>query len=66
MTHMFIKYFTYHSVRWDDQPLKPGGRKEQKIAEALQYPVSWLAPHIRGDGRKTWVDVVNEGVNKDA
>ena len=60
MTHMYMKYFTYHSVRWDDQPLEKGGYKERNVENSLHYPVSWSAPHIRGDGRKKWVDVVSE------
>ena len=31
----------------------------------LQYPVSWSAPHIRGDGKKNWVDVATAGVEED-
>lgn len=60
MTHMYMKYFTYHSVRWDDQPLEKGGYKENSIKNSLQYPVGWSAPHIRGDANKKWVDVVSE------
>jgi hypothetical protein len=26
--------------------------------------VSWSAPHIRGDGKKTWVDVATSGVKE--
>lgn len=64
MTHMYLKYFTYHSVRWDDQPLEKGGRRERSIGKSMAYPVSWSAPHIRGDGKKTWVDVVSEDGTK--
>ncbi len=52
MTHMYLKYFTYHSVRWDDAAVAP-----EKIIRNLGYPVSWSAPHIQGDGVKTWKDV---------
>lgn len=65
MSHFFTKYFTYHHVRWDDEPNVPGGRFEAKIAKALQYPVSWSAPHIKGDGKKTWADVAAEETDKD-
>lgn len=64
MSHFFIKYFTYHHVRWSDEPNMRGSRIERKVAAALQYPVSWSAPHIRGDGKKTWVDVATEGVEE--
>ena len=41
-----------------------GGEYEKKINECLQYPVSWSAPHIRGDGKKNWVDVATSGVEE--
>jgi len=65
MSHFFTKWFTYHHVRWSDEPNLPGGKIEGKINEALQYPVSWSAPHIRGDGKKTWADVATAGVEED-
>jgi nitrate reductase gamma subunit len=65
MSHFFTKWFMYHDIRWSDEPNFRGGKIEQKIAKALQYPVSWAAPHIRGDGRKNWVDVATSGVEED-
>lgn len=58
MTHFFTKYFTYHNVRWEDAPNKPGSRLEAKIKEAVSQPVSWAAPHVGADGKKTWADLV--------
>lgn len=60
MTHFFAKYFTYHKVRWDDQPNFEGGKMAQKISELLNQPVSWSAPHIGADGRKNWIAIVTE------
>lgn len=60
MTHFFMKYFTYHSVRWDDEPNLQGSNIEKRIAEQLNYPVSWSAPHIGADGKKTWVAIATE------
>ncbi len=57
MTHFIAKYFTYHEIRWNDEPNKKGSKIEKEIDKVLQYPVSWSAPHIKGDGKKTWVDV---------
>jgi hypothetical protein len=37
---------------------------EGKIGKVLQYPVSWSAAHIRGDGKKTWADVATSGVEE--
>ena len=59
MTHFFAKYFTWHSVRWDDAP-NLAGRYDQKALKLLMRPVSWAAPHIKGDGRRTWADIVAE------
>ncbi len=57
MSHFFTKYFMYHHVRWDDAPNMKGGEIEKKVQEYLNYKVTWSAPHIKGDGNRTWVDV---------
>jgi len=64
MSHFFTKWFTYHHVRWSDEPNLPGGKIEQQVNEALRYPVSWSAPHIRGDGKKTWADIATSGLEE--
>jgi nitrate reductase gamma subunit len=66
MSHFFTKWFMYHDIRWSDEPSFRGGKIEQKVGKALQYPVSWAAPHIRGDGKKNWVDVATSGVEEDS
>lgn len=60
MTHFFTKYFTYHSVRWNDQPNVKGSRLERAIQKQLAFPVSWAAPHLRADGKKNWVDIATD------
>jgi len=65
MSHFFTKYFMYHDIRWSDEPNLRGGRIESKLTEPLSYPVSWSAPHIAGDGKKTWVDVATSGIEED-
>jgi len=60
MTHFFMKWFTYHEVRWEDTPNRPGGAMDKKLQKQLAYPVSWAAPHIKGDGKKSWVEIVTE------
>jgi nitrate reductase gamma subunit len=60
MTHMFAKYFTWHSVRWDDAPNLGGEVYQAKVQKLLALPISWSAPHIRGGKGKRWVDVVQE------
>ncbi|MEJ2368024.1 MAG: respiratory nitrate reductase subunit gamma [Acidobacteriota bacterium] len=57
MSHFIAKYFTYHSIRWNDEPNVRGGKMEAKLAEYLTYRPRWAASHIRGDGVKTWADV---------
>jgi len=47
MTHMFGKYFTYHKIRWEDEPNVRGGKIEKAVTEALGYQVTWAAPHIK-------------------
>ncbi len=59
MTHFFSKYFTWHSVRWDDAP-NLGGKYDERVQKLLTLPISWSAPHIKGDGRKTWADVATQ------
>jgi nitrate reductase gamma subunit len=57
MSHFIAKYFTYHSVRWDDRVDVRGGELAKRIAEYLAYRPTWSAPHMGADGVKTWVDV---------
>jgi nitrate reductase gamma subunit len=57
MSHFIAKYFTYHSVRWDDRVNVRGGELAKKLAEYLTYRPTWSAPHIGADGVKTWADV---------
>ena len=64
MSHFFVKWFTWHRIRWDDERNVKGGRIEVMIQNALNYPVSWSADHIDGDGKKTWADVATEEIKK--
>jgi nitrate reductase gamma subunit len=60
MTHAFVKYFTYHDIRWEDTPNVAGGKLGKKIEKLVNQPVTWAAPHINADGRKTWADIATE------
>ncbi len=64
MSHFFIKWFTWHKIRWDDEPNSLGSHIEKKILEQVQYPVSWSAPHINADGKKNWVDIATEDMEQ--
>lgn len=57
MSHFIAKYFTYHSVRWDDQPAVKSRKLQKKLAEYLTYRPTWAAPHIGADGARTWADI---------
>jgi nitrate reductase gamma subunit len=57
MSHFIAKYFTYHSVRWDDAPNRKGGKLETRVAECLRYKPTWAAVHMAADGKKTWAQI---------
>lgn len=60
MTHAFVKYFTYHDVRWEDAPNVPGGRVSRRVERLVRQPVTWAAPHVNADGKKTWAEIALE------
>jgi len=60
MSHFFMKYFTYHHIRWDDRAASEDIGIQRQAEKALDFPISWSADHIKGDGRKTWKDVATE------
>ena len=64
MSHMFMKYFLYHSVKWEDTPNMTGSRIEAAVLANLGFKPTWAAPHIGADGKKTWGEIATSG-NKD-
>jgi hypothetical protein len=60
MSHFVGKYFAYHAIRWKDDPNLPGGKEEKVIEDLLNRPISWSAEHIKGDGKKTWLEAATE------
>jgi nitrate reductase gamma subunit len=64
MSHFFTKYFFYHKIRWDDEPNFVGSEMEARIGKAMSSPVTWAAPHVNADGKKNWVDIATEEVDK--
>lgn len=48
MSHYVGKYFTFHTVLWDNSPNLRGNAIEQKVKKAAAYRPSnsWSAPHI--------------------
>ncbi|MCP4896180.1 MAG: nitrate reductase [bacterium] len=65
MSHFVGKYFAYHSIRWNDEPNLKGGSQEKTIQGLLNQPVTWAAPHIKGEGKKTWLDIAIEDMPED-
>ena len=59
MSHMFMKYFLYHNVKWDDAPNRRGGRMEAAIKNNLEFKPTWQAKHIGADGLKSWSDIAS-------
>ncbi len=64
MMHFVAKYFTYHQVRWDDEPLVRGGALEREVVELLQQPVTWAGAHVGADGTRNWVDIATREVGQ--
>ena len=59
MSHFVAKYFTYHAVRWDDEPMDLAGRRAAALADYLTFRPTWSATHIRQAGETpTWAEVV--------
>lgn len=49
MSHYVGKYFTFHTVLWDNSPNLKGSAIEQKVKKATSFrpTTSWSAPHIK-------------------
>ena len=60
MSHMFMKYFLYHRVKWDDAPNLRGGQIEAAVIKNLNLKPTWKAPHIGADGNKSWLDIASK------
>ncbi|MCX5824979.1 MAG: respiratory nitrate reductase subunit gamma [Deltaproteobacteria bacterium] len=59
MSHMYMKYFFYHNVKWDDAPNRQGGSIEAAILKNLELKPTWKAKHVEADGRKSWRDIAS-------
>ncbi|MFO8173234.1 MAG: respiratory nitrate reductase subunit gamma [Gemmatimonadota bacterium] len=65
MMHFVAKYFTYHEVRWDDEPLERGGKMEKELQALLGQSPTWAGPHVGADGKRTWVDIATDTGSKE-
>ena len=60
MAHAVLKYFTYHSVRWDDRPVGQLPEHAARMQRYLAFPMNWSAPHIRkGTTKPDWSEAVS-------
>ena len=57
MGHFFMKFFTWHDIRWGDTPSQDDPKIQAEMAETLKFPVDWKGSHIQGDGKKNWGEV---------
>ncbi|MFC2035649.1 respiratory nitrate reductase subunit gamma [Chloroflexota bacterium] len=55
-THYITMLIAYFKVRWSDKPNFGSPETDEKLAEALNWQVSWAAPHIQTD--QAWGEVV--------
>jgi nitrate reductase gamma subunit len=53
MLHFIAKYFTYHAVRWNDEPT--GKKMDEELRALIDQPADWSAPHA-GPG-KSWAEI---------
>lgn len=58
MMHYLAKYFTFHDIRWQDDPNLRGSELEKKVQSLLNQPVTWSAPHIQSG--KKWSENATE------
>ncbi len=59
MTHAYMKYFTWHGVRWDDEPAS----SDTSLRRNLNRTTTWSATHIASDSPRTWSEVVAPETN---
>lgn len=59
MTHMYMKYFTWHHVRWDDTPTRFDKSGQSAIMKNLARRVSWQAPHLQDEHEQSWAEVAS-------
>ena len=59
MTHAYMKFFTWHDVRWDDKPSIFDARSARKLTANVARTTSWSAAHVASTGPRTWADVVS-------
>lgn len=56
MSHYAAKYFFYHNIMWDDEPMKSGSALEKDVVHSLAGKLTWSAPHINQN--QSWLDQI--------
>jgi nitrate reductase gamma subunit len=65
MMHFLAKYFMYHEIRWNDEPIRGKTAMEEEVKALLGQTVTWAAPHLGADGKKNWVDIATADVTEE-
>ena len=65
MAHMFMKYFMYHNVRWEDSPNLRGSSLEAKILKNLGLKPTWAASHVGAGKGKTWAEIAQSALKEE-
>ena len=65
MMHFVAKYFMYHEIRWNDEPIRGNASMEEEVKSLLGQPVTWAALHLGADGKKNWVDIATADVTEE-
>ena len=66
MTHAYMKFFTWHGVRWDDTPAAQAPSANQALATNLRRNLTWAAPHVAGRDETTWAQAVADADGRGA
>jgi nitrate reductase gamma subunit len=64
MIHFIAKYFTYHTVRWDDRP--KNDPMERELNGLLRQSPTWSATHVGSGGRKDWLGIAGADAGDEA
>ena len=64
MTHAYMKFFSWHGIRWDDTPAAHDHRVAGSLTSSLKRRVTWSAPHIAPERNSSWADVVADVAGK--
>lgn len=55
MMHFAAKYFFYHNIMWDDEPMAPQSSLENDVKKSLTYSPRWSSGHIAAG--KAWTEL---------